>query len=63
MDKLTDNIRIRIDTKTRQLIEREATSRRLKMADILREAIHQYLDIRQKEADHASETLAARQGF
>jgi predicted transcriptional regulator len=63
MRKLTNNIRVNLDDKTRLLLETEANSRHLTLSDIVRDAIYAYIEQKQREADHASETLADRQGF
>ena len=43
MDKLTNNIRVKIDDKTRLLLESEAYTRRLSLSDIMREAIFEFI--------------------
>jgi predicted transcriptional regulator len=43
MDKLTNDIRVKIDDNTHQKIKEEAESRHLTFSDIVRQAIYEYI--------------------
>lgn len=43
MDKLTVNIKVRVDENTRRIFEAEANSRHLNASDIMREAFREFI--------------------
>ena len=44
MDKLTSDIRVKIDENTCQKIKEEAEARHLTFSDIVRQAIYEYIE-------------------